>query len=117
MTSPITPFTDYDLSALPAPRTVSWYYNYSSLNLVTGIGLITAITFVSTAATAASLFHVRDGTDDTGQIIAVIGGPPGGASAACPAPPGILFRLGLRLTVSGGVGSGTITYIPLLSQP
>ena len=117
MTSPVTPFTDYDISDLPPPRTVSVVQQASSVQLVTGIGLITAITCCDTTNTGFAAALLTDGTDATGNLLAVLNTPHGGGFSPSMTPPGILFRTGLYYDHVSGAMTTTVTYIPLLSQP
>ena len=88
-----------------------------SLQLMTGSGLIIAITALSLTATIASQFRVLDGTDSTGDLRAVIGAPAAGNASFSPADPGIPFRIGLYLEHQTGTMVITVTYIPFYQLP
>ena len=87
----------------------------SGYQLVTGIGLIIAITGYSTTTTTASQYELQDGTDTTGEIKAFIGAPAAGNFALGAGPPGIAFRRGLFLNHVAGTMLITVTYIPVVN--
>lgn len=112
----------------PAARNPGWNpdnYHYAPVTvgnansaggqLMTGIGLIIAITVLNTNATAAARFFLRDGIDSTGPIIAYLGAAAGGSDTLGPCPPGIYFGRGLFLQDAAGTAGVTVTYIPLLT--
>ena len=117
MNAPVTPFTAYDISALPAPRTVSALAVTASVQLVTGIGLITCAVDGESVGDAPSSVRIHDGTDATGQFLFRLQANQAGSAAVFPAPPGILFRRGIWLEWVFGAGDVSVTYIPLLGQP
>ena len=89
----------------------------SSFQMMTGSGLIIAITALSLTATVASQFQLLDGTDSTGELRAVIGAPAAGNASFSPAVPGIPFRRGLYLQHEAGAMLITVTYIPFYQLP
>jgi len=88
-----------------------------SVVLLTGVGVITCITFATAQVTTPALFYLRDGVDNTGEQIAVLGCPAGGGGAIAAGLPGIPFRRGLYLAHVTGNIVATITYIPLFNIP
>ena len=94
------------------PVTVS-NTNASTQQLVTGIGLITAISARAISATIAPQFELHDGTDSTGNIMANICMAAGGGMMSGAGFPGIYFGGGLYLLGISGFAQVTVTYIPL----
>ena len=94
------------------PVTVS-NTNASTQQLVTGIGLITAISARAISATTAPQFELHDGTDSTGNILANICMAAGGGMMSGAGFPGIYFGRGLYLLGVSGFAQVTVTYIPL----
>ena len=87
----------------------------ASQQLCTGVGLIIAISACEQSGNSRMLYYLRDGTDATGQVIAVLGAPESQAPVAEVIPPGIPFRRGLYMQQLNGVISISITYIPLVN--
>ena len=83
-----------------------------STALATGPGLITAITAIPSTLTVASQMYLLDGSDATGEFLAVLGIPAGGSFALSPGVPGIPFRRGLFVANHAGGCLMTVTYIP-----
>jgi len=81
--------------------------------LVTGIGLIIAITGSNTSTTAGARYRIYDGVDTTGPCIASIGMPASGGEMAGLFPPGIYFGQGLYLSKLSSPADITVTYVPL----
>ena len=117
MSSPVTPFTEYDISDLPAPRSVWITHGFGSQQLVTGIGLIIGGFLRNYNATIAGAIQIYDGVDTTGVLLAPLGVPASATVPLSPAPPGILFRTGLYVHQVLGAWDLSVTYIPLLNQP
>ena len=84
-----------------------------SQQLVTGIGLIIAVTFVNANVSTPARSTLHDGADATGTILAILGAPASGGGSPGIAPPGIYFGTGLYYAVNTGNALMTVTYIPL----
>ena len=94
------------------PATIKFTSSPSG-QLITGAGLIIAITFGNFAATTAGRFYLLDGTDNTGQPIAVCAAQAGGGGSITPPPPYIPYKNGLYCFTNAGVLQATLTYLPL----
>ena len=115
MTTPAGLFGLIDWTALPLPRTVQALYQSTSAQLVTGAGIITALSVVTRTASTAYLARLLDGTDTTGEMRVAVAAPAAGGGCLTPAPPGIPFSNGIYFhNLSVGADS-VITYVPLLS--
>ena len=117
MSSPVTPFTPYDISALPPPRTVHYPTSGSNLLLLQGAGLIIAVVMANVSPTTPAVFFLQDGTDTSGFILMPLACPVSNTISPNIAPPGILFRNGLFLQANTGAANVSVHYVPLLSQP
>ena len=87
--------------------------NTLSQQLITGIGLIIAVTFVNTNVSTPARYTLHDGTDATGPALGILGAPASGSDGIYPREPGIYFGTGLYVAENTGVGLLTVTYIPL----
>ena len=81
--------------------------------LMTGIGLVTAISAANTSITNATRMLLRDGIDTTGPVIAAIAAAAAQGYSLGPVEPGIYFGQGLYLQNFAGAATVTVTYIPL----
>ena len=116
MSEPSAVFGLYDWNKLPAPRLLSAHNVTATQQLVTGIGLIQAVTICAESTTVPAKFYLYDGTDQTGLPLAAIQAPAGGSQGFCYGVPGLPYREGIYLRYAGGVYSYSVVYIPLLNQ-
>lgn len=111
-----TPFDSVlDLSAAAPPLNVGKAAQAADVQLATGIGLITSITWCESSGSAACHARLLDGTDTSGAMIAAVGGASSASGDAGPGLPGIYFRNGLFLHVVAGQLDFTVQWIPLRS--
>ena len=98
------------------PRTVT-NVGFAGANhqLVTGIGLIIAISAINNTLTTAGLGWLRDGTDVTGEYLVMVSVPAAGSFALGPCAPGIPFRRGLFMQIYSGGIDIAVTYIPVVA--
>lgn len=103
-----------DLTEVPVPVTIADESAAGSLLLTQGTGLIIFVSWRNTSSANNVEFHLRDGTDATGQVIMAMGSTGGTGGNATPGWPGIPFRNGLYLESITGTPHITVTYIPFL---
>ena len=94
------------------PVTVSDLVGFGG-QLMTGIGLITAVTFLNYETGSPSSVILYDGGSTAGTPLAVIGAPGGGGGGYGIGLPGIYFCHGLYSSVVSGQMAVTVTYVPL----
>jgi len=88
-----------------------------NVQLFTGTGRLTDLSIVNEAATAAAKVYVRDGTDVTGPVVAVLAAAAGSGAAHSPGFPGILIRNGVYVQVAAGTVSIAGSLIPHITPP
>lgn len=115
MSEPIGPFAGVDWSELPKPQTIESAKPGVSGQLVTGIGLITFVSWRETSGTAAAAFSLWDGTDISGERLMTMGILTSDGSTTSPGFPGLYFERGIFFEVRSGACVVTVTYIPLLN--
>lgn len=104
-----------DLTACPKPITING--TSFATTLVTGPGLIIALTYSNNGATAAGSFTIRDGQSASGNILVTVKVPGGQGGSLAVAEPGIWFGDGLLFVSGGGAVTWTLTYLPYYSDP
>ena len=87
----------------------------TSLQLVTGLGIITAITADNHAGTTAAATYLLDGTDTTGELLAVVTTPAANGSNVACGIPGIYFKRGIYVYLRAASQVVTVTYIPVFT--
>lgn len=103
-----------DNTAAPVPVTVTSTTGSSGL-LFQGAGFILCITAAESTGSAGARYHVRDGADATGYIIAALAAASNGFAPVSPCSPGIWFRDGIYLEAVSGSMHVTVTYLPVYS--
>jgi len=99
------------------PRVVDGPAAGQSGQILTGIGLITAIIAPNGNTTTYSKVTLYDGTDTTGLVLANLFAPASGNCNICPGYPGIPFRNGIYLHSAFGGIVVTLVYIPVANPP
>jgi len=100
---------------VPVIRTAFAYEQAASVQLVTGIGLITCVNFLESTGNAAGAGYLWDGETGAGQLLACLGVPEGVGQTIAPAGPGIPFSRGIYLQIVNSSLSVVVTYIPFLN--
>ena len=85
--------------------------------LMTGCGLIIAITAIANTTTAPANGWLLDGTDATGEYLVFISMVAAGSFTLGPGMPGIPFKRGLYNDPFTGGYKMSVTYIPLDQPP
>lgn len=117
MTQPLQPGSaGYDIVAL---GTVPLWAlaTAASAQLFTGTGRLVDLTMVNEAATVAAKIYVRDGTDNSGPVVAVMAAAAGSGASHSPGFPGVLIRNGVHVQVVAGTVSITASLIPRITPP
>ena len=117
MNSPVQQWPYGDQGASAVPVTVSRIGLASSAQLISGAGLIIAITLANNSTTTPVWIALGDGTDANGYIVASLAAPAGGGLTMGIAPAGIPFSRGIYLTHHLGTYDLTVTYVHLDSIP
>ena len=99
------------------PRVTTWSGKYIAVSqqVMTGPGLLMAVAEMNVNTTAPCGLWLQDGTDSTGNIVAVLQSPAAGYASFTPGPPGVPFKIGLYLNRQSGSQDVVITWIPLIS--
>jgi hypothetical protein len=106
-------FPLYDWTQLPVPRTLGDTSSTGSRQLVTGAGLIVAVTISESTGSGGYYAFLHDGTDTSGEIIVQMSGPTASSQSVTPSAPYIPFRAGLYYDANYGHATLSLAWIPL----
>lgn len=85
--------------------------------LLTGIGRLHFASIISYGATTPFGVLLYDGSGTTDQYLGGMVASAAASASIAPGGPGILFRRGIYVFISGGSGALSLTYSPLQLQP